>query len=812
MNHQNVKNRKKKTTNFILFFKLTICWILGLQLSVKGQIKADKTLPTNSSINVQGSTWIIQGGTQSGNNLFHSFSEFSIPTGSSATFNNNSQIQNIIARVTGPLPSIINGPINANSLANLFFLNPNGISLGANSKINIGGSFIGSTATSLIFTDGSSFNSNGQQQPALSINVPYGLSFDKNSNSIKVEGTGNTYSVANPIFAPMIGAGSGTGLGLNPGKSFTLIGNGLTLEGAQINADIINLESIKNGLVTFNQEWKFDNSNVNEFNDIQVLNQSSIDASGSGIGSISLSGNIINIFDGSVAVIQNQGEQSNVGVNILAKNSLNLDGTTPSLLPSRIVTETVGPNKAGDITIVSPTVSVTNGADITSRTYGDGKSGNINIQADKSINVEGYSSIDNTLFSFILTGTASSANAGDINFSTSSLDAGTGGEVGSGTLGDGNSGNVNIIADTINVTNSAPSGFGSAVYTISGSKGNSGNLNLFANDTINVGAGGFVTAGTEAEGNSGNANITALKEINLSGVNPYFTQGASQITSSSSQEIVPIIKSVFNLPPQTSGLPGNLTINTSILKINSQAFLSVGNSGTNGAGTNSLTINADNIHLKDASIGSSSIPGGGGDIIINSKTASLFNSIISANSGPEKGGNIDFNTSLLILLNKSQIKANSRNNFGGQININAYGLIKSNNSTFSSSSALGPQFNGLVNINAPNFYILPSKISSPINNKVAKLSKVCQSSSLKTRSEFIIAGKSGIERKPDELETSNEEIDNNNKILMSKKSVINTVSRTIPAIGFKQIENGKMEMTTSLDNRNTIPTEHCDEN
>ncbi|MDY7036867.1 MAG: hypothetical protein SV375_11985 [Thermodesulfobacteriota bacterium] len=56
-------------------------------LPVAAQISSDGT--TNTIINTNNNNFNILNGIQKGNNLFHSFKEFSIPTGSSATFNNS---------------------------------------------------------------------------------------------------------------------------------------------------------------------------------------------------------------------------------------------------------------------------------------------------------------------------------------------------------------------------------------------------------------------------------------------------------------------------------------------------------------------------------------------------------------------------------------------------------------------------------------------------------------------------------------------------------------------------------------------------
>ena len=59
------------------------------------QITPDGTLPIPSSVDPDCLICTSEGGTAQGSNLFHSFSEFSIPAGGEAFFNNSPQIENI---------------------------------------------------------------------------------------------------------------------------------------------------------------------------------------------------------------------------------------------------------------------------------------------------------------------------------------------------------------------------------------------------------------------------------------------------------------------------------------------------------------------------------------------------------------------------------------------------------------------------------------------------------------------------------------------------------------------------------------------
>ncbi len=120
---------------------------------------------------------IIQGGAERGINLFHSFREFSVGEGRRVDFIvPNTGIQNILARVTGNSISNIDGLVGVNGNTNLFFLNPNGIVFGPNARLQVGGTFLATTASSFRFPDGSTFGVGINQVPnLLMVNVPLGL-------------------------------------------------------------------------------------------------------------------------------------------------------------------------------------------------------------------------------------------------------------------------------------------------------------------------------------------------------------------------------------------------------------------------------------------------------------------------------------------------------------------------------------------------------------------------------------------------------------------------------------------------------------
>jgi filamentous hemagglutinin family protein len=851
---------------------------VGVQIAepVAAQISPDRTLPQSSRVETRGNTQEITGGTQVGRNLFHSFERFSVPRGGTAFFNNNAAIEFIFSRVTGNSASQIDGLLRANGSANLFLLNPNGIVFGRNASLDIGGTFIGSTADQIRFADGAEFGAvNPQAAPLLTVSLPVGLQFGTHPAPIQVQGNGHGLFLNSPDNPTVNRTNRPTGLAVNPGQTLALVGGDLTLGGGNLTATAgrIELGSVAGGEVRLNpQDWRLDYGNVEQFRDVRLTEAASLETSGNRGGVIKVQGRNIQITETSALLADTLGTGTGGSLILNATERVQVSGfglsATGNPFVSRLSTD-VAPNatgEGGNVTITAQRLQISNGGQISSGTFSAGDAGSLRVRVT-DLEISGGSLVGPSGL-FAPVEAAASGNGGSLTITAERLRITDGAQVSTSTFGAGNAGTLTVQANEVELSGRSSGLFaivergasgngdtltlvadrlqirdGAQITTLTAGGGDAGDLTVRADQIELVGrAGQFasglltsvepeatgrggrltvyaeqlqirqgseISATTFGTGDAGNVTIQA-EQIDVSGgtVESPSNIAAASIGTGNGGDLVVIAQQLrvtnggqIAAASASRGDAGNLTINAaeSIELSGRTAFGSSGLFGSalgEGAGGNlmmradrltvadgavvsvsnfssadpsrppgqgsvgNLTVNANQILLDNrATLTANSAAGDRGNITLQSDNILLRQqSAITTNAtGRARGGNINIDTNILAASENSDIAANAQNNFGGQVLIRAEAVLGTqartqltSESDITASSALGPQFSGTVQIDTqesdPNQGIvqLPDNLIDASNQIAAACNQTAGNS-------FVVTGRGGLPEAPIQL-------------------------------------------------------------
>ncbi len=784
------------------------CCLVSVSPVEAQQITGDGTLSTTVT-SPDSLNFTINNGNRAGGNLFHSFSEFSVPTGGSAFFNNALDVENIIGRVTGGSVSNINGLIRTNGTANLFLLNPSGIIFGSDAQLNIGGSFLGSTASAVKFADGTEFSATTPSSPSLlTISVPIGLQYGTTAAALKVRRS--TLSV-------------------QPGRTLALVGGDIALVGGNLTAPRgrVELGAVAGagtvGLTVAGNQMQLSFPDGITRADVSLTNGAVVDASGSGGGDIQLVGRRITLQDsrvesttlgpkpggnltvnadavelvgndaggrfssglfaetrgagaaGNLRITTGQltvrgearvsaatfgaGRGGNLSVN--AAESVELIGIDPpdddtlGTLFTGLLTDAEGTGAAGDLTIQTRRLIVRDGAQVSAATFGKGAGGNLTVNATESVELIGVSPSDllpSGLFTTVEeTGTG---KAGNLEVNTGRLIVRDGAQISAGTRGAGDGGNLRVNAsELVEATGESgeyPSGLFSAV--VETATGNAGDLTVNTRRLV-VRDGAQISAGTFGVGDGGKLRVNASDSVELTGVSPTLGLDAPSGLFSTAD-------ASFAARGLTVGNAGDLTVNTRQLIVRDGAKVEVATFGNTGKAGN-LEVQARSVFVDNkGSLSAATQTGEGGNIKLQVQDLLLMrrNSQLSAEAGGTgNGGNIDIDTELLVALENSDIIANAEGGFGGRVEIQAQGIFGTQarrdltpESDISASSAAGPQFDGVVEIRTPD--VDPSKgivtLPEEVVDVTGLIAQGCGAGRASKSSEFVVTGRGGLSPNP----------------------------------------------------------------
>lgn len=504
--------------------------------STSAQVTPDPSVGTYVK-RIDDTTLDIIGGTTVGNtNLFHSFSNFSVKPDEVVSFRNVGTINNILVRVTGGNPSDIQGTLQAEGKANLFLINPNGIIFGGNSQLIIGGSFIATTASAIRFPGGGEFSMTSPVNPLnplLRVNPSAFLFNQILSQPIKsIQVNEATLSVPESQSLVLLGGD------VNLEGARLVAPDGRVELGGLAGVGTVGLNIDNN-----NFRLSFPDSVARA--DVSLTNHAAVDASGEGGGAIQVQGRRVTLADGSYIAVDtvvsksggalvvnasesvkllggsrlstettssgNAGElrietgrlivqdgskvsastslQSTGGggtLSVIARDSIQLIGTSPENNPSGLFTVTQGAGNAGELRIETGQLIVQNGARISASTSGEstGNGGSIIVKAEEL----------NVLKGDITVSSQGTKKAGDLEITARSIKLDNQGRlIGQANSGDG--GNI-----TLNLQDLLLLRRKSEISTSAGTKGAGGNGGYI---TINVPHGFIVAKPNE------NSDITA---------------------------------------------------------------------------------------------------------------------------------------------------------------------------------------------------------------------------------------------------------------------------------------------------------------
>jgi filamentous hemagglutinin family protein len=769
----------------------------------------DNTLGAESSVvipnvNINGiPSDRIDGGATRGANLFHSFSQFNIGEGQGAYFNPQPGIENILSRVTGANRSDILGRLGVLGDANLFLINPNGIVFGQDASLDVQGSFLATTADALKLGNAGLFSASQPATSNLLTVSPSALWF----NAIAAQPIVNR-SRARSLIGQPNSAGLRPGLQVQTGRTLALIGGDVLLEGGRVTAagGRIELGSVTRvGQVSLTQTgngFVLGYDSINDFGNILLSNGAFVDASGEGGGDVHVRGGQLEmrqdsdiwadtlgaenggevlvratevelsensrlsavvrgtgtggdltietgqllISDGALVGTGTINEGAGGKLTVLASERVQVTGTDVNGTPSFLTSQSAGKGNAGELTIETGQLLISDGAQVSTGAFDEGAGGNLTVLASERVQVTGTDV--NGSSSFLSSTSQGKGDTGEVTIETGQLLISDGARVTTSAFNEGAGGNLTVVAsERVQVTgtdvNGSPSGLGSQ----SQGKGDTGEVTIETGQLL-ISDGAVVSTGAFNEGAGGNLTVVASEWVEVTGtdvidgfpsalVSQSVGQGdAGEVTIETGQLLISdgalVSTSAFD-----EGAGGKLNINTGRLlaldggqivaltrgvssggNLNINASESVEVIGTTIDGLPSQIIAASgSISGIDTGQLEIEIVGPGGNLTIYTGELTVKDGAqVSVNSNTSgNAGNLVVGAGSIFLNNEGKLTANSDAAQGGNITLQVKDLLLARHNSEISAQSFGTNsVDGNINIDARAIVAIPSENSDII--------------------------------------------------------------------------------------------------
>ena len=557
------------------------------------------------------------------------------------------------------------------------------------------------------------------------------------------------------------------------------------------------------------------------FDDSSAFSTVGEDAVGNG-GSIEIRTDKLSLINGASLSTTSFGQGDAGSVMINATDTVSFDGSSAF---SRVRETGVG--KAGSIDIQARSLTFINGASLSTTSFGQGDAGSVMINATDTVSFDGSSAFSTLEETGVGDGGSIGIQARSLtlingaSLSTNSLGQGNAGSVsieatdtvslvnGSGidafTLGKGDGGQVTIRSgNSVTLSGVLPpsdGGISSRVVTSAEEEGSGQGGSILINtphlkildgavitarsrselqgggiievnaETLELRGGGQMLTTTFRGGDAGRININVSDRIEISGSDPTFSERFNQVAEDLGEETAR-----FNIDPVSSesglfantedgsrGNGGNISINSNTVIIDNRAQIAVNSDGSGVGGDINIfsgSLNLDN----GGEISAETISTDGGNITlqINDKPLLLHNlSKISTTAGDEEfggnGGNIIINAPFILAYpsENSDITANAFEGNGGNINITTNALFgiefrdqETKLSDITASSEFGQQ--GEVEINTSGIDPTRGLLTLPEETVNTEISQGCQTVRGREAVEYFEIGRGGLSPTPDE--------------------------------------------------------------
>lgn len=672
-------------------------------------------LALGTTVAQAGRVFTVDGGTLSGANLFHSFSQFSLGQGDTAQWTRATgaaSVRNVINRVTGGQASRIAGTLDSTALPNasFFFINPAGVVFTEGARVNVPAAAYFSTAGELRFADGGRFAVAAPNGSTLSMAAPESFGFVGGQGDIGVSGAAVDFASTSTKLSFVAGDVSVTG------SRFAVRGLDLIAAGDGVLAvDLADpLAAPTGGSVEVRAS---------------TLNVTTTDLAGL---PLRVGGGQVTVAASNLA--SDTGGAGRGGDLMFAADRLRV--TADAFL----VTSSRGAGAGGDLIAAAGEIEVdargaTTTTGLTSVATGAGAAGGIALFADK-VTLVGDNLTDNPFGGAFVGSTVTGAGgAGDVEITAQSLSI-TNGLLSSATIGDGAGGDIRISADLIDLGNAnlVTSGFGAGMAgdvvvdggtilisggslgSTPGGAGDSGNLTITAATRLETSGTGFGVSSFLAESTAGTITIRAplvFMEDSRIFTNASAEGGAGRLLIEAGDIVFDDVTVVADTKDGVNGRAGLIQLKATgdILVVGGQV-----RSNANGfADGGVVTIEGRNVQLENIFIQSDTIADGdAGRVSIKADALLLRNaSVTSTTSGAGAGGDVLLDARTITLDTAAGVRSDATDEGNaGSVSITATTLDLLDGASITSRAQSGTGNAGAVRVNAGAVTLTNGEISS----------------------------------------------------------------------------------------------------